>query len=188
MVQAIRAAMEKKDTLGGCFEVRASGLPIGLGSYAHFEKKLDGLVAYHLMGMQTVKAVEIGDGIRLGSAYGSKVQDEIFYETSKGYYHKTNHAGGITGGMTNGADIVVRATMKPISTLPKPLASVNMNTQKPEKADFERSDTCAVPAGSLIGGCIVAVVIAGAFLEKFGGDSVTEIKRNYEGYLKQMNG
>ncbi|HTL48223.1 MAG TPA: chorismate synthase [Verrucomicrobiae bacterium] len=186
MRAAIDEARRKKDTLGGVYEVRVSGVPIGLGSHVHYERKLDGRLAQHLMGMQSVKAVEIGYGTRAGEVFGSEAHDEIFYDKKKGYYHETNRAGGIEGGTSNGAEIVVRATMKPISTLAQPLASVNMATKKAEKADFERSDTCAVAAGSVIGASIAAYVIADAFLEKFGGDSVAEIERNYQGYLKQI--
>lgn len=186
MIEAIDEARHCKDTLGGKYEVRVTGVPVGLGSYVHFERKLDSRLAGILMGMQSVKAVEVGDGGRLAQRYGSESHDEIFYDPQRGYYHKTNHAGGTEGGVSNGADLVVRATMKPISTLGQPLASVNMKTKKAERADFERSDICAVPAGSVIGESLVAYVVADAFLEKFGGDSMTEIKRNYEGYLKQI--
>jgi len=188
MVDQVDQARRRKDTLGGKFEVRVSGLPIGLGSYVHFERKLDGRLAQILMSMQSIKAVEMGDGARLGGVFGSEAHDEIYYETKKGYYRKTNHAGGLEGGMTNGADLVVRATMKPISTLGQPLASVNMQTKQPEKADFERSDICAVPAGSVIGEALVAYTVCDAFLEKFGGDSVHEIKQNHAAYLKTLRG
>jgi chorismate synthase len=185
MVQAIAKAMKKGDSLGGKYEIRASGLPIGLGSHVHFERKLDARLAMVLMSQQSAKAVEIGDGVQLAGMPGSEAHDEIFYSKARGYFHKTNHAGGFEGGMTNGADLVVRLTMKPISTLAKPLASVNMKTKRPEKADFERSDVCAVPAGSIIGESLVAYALADAFLEKFGGDSIVEIRHNYEGYLKR---
>ncbi len=187
MIAAIDEARRSKDSLGGQYEIRASGVPIGLGSYVHHERKLDGRLAQSLMSQQSVKAVEIGLGTQLAGMSGSEAHDEIFYDKKRGYYHETDRAGGIEGGMSNGADIVVRATMKPISTLARPLASVNMNTKEAEKADFERSDVCAVPAGSVIGESLVAFVIADAFLEKFGGDSLVEIKRNYEGYLKQIH-
>jgi len=186
MMQAIAKAMKNGDSLGGKYEVRATGLPIGLGSYVHFERKLDARFAMILMSQQSAKAVEIGDGVRLADIPGSEAHDEIFYSKTRGYFHKTNHAGGFEGGMTNGADLVVRLTMKPISTLARPLASVNMKTKKVEKADFERSDVCAVPAGSVIGESLVAYTLADAFLEKFGGDSMREIRRNYEGYLKHI--
>ena len=187
MIAAIDEVRRSKDSLGGRYEIRASGIPIGLGSCVHFEKKLDARLAHSVMSQQSVKAVEIGRGAALAGIFGSEAHDEIFYDAKKGYYHKTNRAGGIEGGMSNGADIIVRATMKPISTLARPLASVNMATKKPEKADFERSDVCAVPAGSVIGESLVAYVICDAFLDKFGGDSMHEIRRNYEGYLTQIH-
>jgi len=187
MMAMIDEARRRKDTLGGRYEVRIAGLPIGLGSHVHFERKLDAKLAQLLMGMQSVKAVEIGSGVELAEAYGSEAHDEIFYDKKKSYYRKTNRAGGIEGGMSNGSDVVVRVTMKPISTLGQPLSSVNMATKEAEKADFERSDICAVPAGSVIGESLAAYGIADAFLDKFGGDSLVEIKRNYEGYLKQIH-
>lgn len=186
MMQTIAKAMKNGDSLGGKYEVRATGLPIGLGSYVHFERKLDARIAMILMSQQSAKAVEIGDGVGLAGIVGSEAHDEIFYGKTRGYFHKTNHAGGCEGGMTNGADLVVRLTMKPISTLARPLTSVNMKTKKIEKADFERSDACAVPAGSVIGEALVAYVLADAFLEKFGGDSIREIRHNYDGYLKRI--
>lgn len=186
MVAEIQKAMKNKDTVGGTYEIRACGIPIGLGSHVHYKRKLDGRIAQALMSMQSVKAVEFGLGVLEAETYGSEAHDEIFYDSKRGYYHKTNRAGGITGGMSNGAEILVRATMKPISTLRRELRSVNMKTKKEEKADFERSDVCAVPAGSVIGEAIVAFEIADAFLEKFGGDSMPETKRNYEGCLHQL--
>lgn len=187
MKAAVDEARRAKDTLGGQYEVRVTGVPIGLGSYVHFERKLDARLAASVMSSQSVKAVEIGAGASLAGLFGSQSHDEIFYDDKKGYTHKTNRAGGIEGGMSNGADIVVRATMKPISTLGQPLSSINMKTKQTEKADFERSDICAVPAGSVIGEALVAYTIANEFLEKFGGDSINEIRRNYEGYLKQIH-
>ncbi|MFH0985454.1 MAG: chorismate synthase [Candidatus Omnitrophota bacterium] len=188
MMRVIAKATKNGDSLGGKYEVRATGLPIGLGSYVHYERKLDARLAMILMSQQSAKAVEIGDGVRLAGLPGSGSHDEIFYGKARGYFHKTNHAGGLEGGMTNGADLVVRLTMKPIATLARPLASVNMKTKRTEKADFERSDVCAVPAGSVIGESLVAYTLADAFLEKFGGDSIKEIRRNYEGYLKHIRG
>ncbi len=187
MKQAVDEARRKKDTLGGVYEAVASGVPIGLGSYVHHERKLDGLLAQALMSIQSVKAVEIGAGKKLASLFGSSAHDEIAYSSKAGYFHKTNRAGGIEGGMSNGETICARVTMKPIATLAQPLESVNMKSKKTEKADFERSDICAVPAGSVIGGSAVAFVLARVFLEKFGGDSLVEIRRNYEGYLKQIH-
>lgn len=188
MIQAIDRARKTGDSLGGQYEVRATGLPIGLGSHVHFERKLDARLAMMLMSQQSVKAVEVGAGTALGGLLGSEAHDEIFYSKARGYFHKTNHAGGIEGGMTDGADLVLSVTMKPISTLAQPLASVNMKTKKSEKADFERSDVCAVPAGSVIGEALVAYVLADAFLEKFGGDSITDIEHHVEGYLKRIHG
>ncbi len=186
MVKAIRTALDDRNTLGGVYEVRVKGAPLGLGSHVHYERKLDARLGLALLSMQSVKAVEFGLGTKLASTPGSKAHDEIVYEKGKGYRHATNRAGGIEGGMSNGEEIVVRATMKPISTLRRPLKSVNMETKKEEKADFERSDICAVPAGGVIGESIVAFEIADAFLEKFGGDSLRETSRNYKGYLKQL--
>ncbi len=186
MKEAVDEARKKKDTLGGQYEIVISGVPAGLGSYVHHERKLDGLLAQHLMSIQSVKAVEIGLGTALAGLSGSEAHDEIFYDAKKGYYRKTNRAGGIEGGMSNGNDLRVRVTMKPIATIGDPLQSVNMQTKKADKADYERSDICAVPAGSVIGENAAAFTVAGAFLEKFGGDSIDEIRRNYEGYRKQI--
>ncbi len=186
MIELIKKTIESRDSLGGKFEVRVTGAPIGLGSHAHWKKKLDARLARGLMSQQSVKAVELGLGTELAAVFGSEAHDEIFYSKEKGYYRKTDRAGGTEGGMTNGADLVVRVTMKPISTLMRPLASVNMKTKKADKAEYERSDVCVIPAGSVIGEAIAAYEVADAFLEKFGGDSVREIKRNYEGYLDQI--
>jgi len=187
MVAEIDKAIKEKDTAGGKYEVRVSGVPIGLGSHVHYKRKLDGRIAQGLMSMQSIKAVEIGAGVQEAEVPGSEAHDEIFYKKDRGYYHETNRCGGFTGGMTNGSEIVVRATMKPISTLRRQLRSVNLKTKKAEKADFERADICAVPAGSVIGEAIVAFEVADAFIEKFGGDSIAEMKRNYEGYLKALS-
>jgi chorismate synthase len=188
MVAEIQSVMAKKDSIGGIFEIRVCGVPAGLGSHVHYIRKLDGRIAQGLMSMQSVKAVEVGLGVETGERYGAEVHDEIFYDSKQGYYHKTNRAGGIIGGMTNGEEISVRATMKPIATLRRELQSVNMKTKRPDRADFERSDVCAVPAGSVVGEAIVSFEVAQAFLEKFGGDSMAEIERNYKSYLKQIRG
>lgn len=186
MISLIDEALKDRTTVGGIYEVRANHIPIGLGSHVHYKRKLDGRIAQALMSMQSVKAVEIGLGVRVASTSGHEAHDEILYKEGKGYLHATNRAGGIEGGMSNGEEIVVRATMKPISTLRQPLKSVNMKTKKEERADFERSDICAVPAGSVIGEAILAFEIADAFVEKFGGDSILEMKRNYDGYQEQL--
>ena len=186
MIKIIDEAIERRDSLGGQYELRVTGLPIGVGSYVHWTRKLDGRIARGLMSIQSVKAVEFGLGTKLGQVFGSEAQDEIFYGREKGYHRKTDRAGGVEGGMTNGADLAVRVTMKPISTLRRPMASVNMKTKKAEQAEYERSDIAVVPAGSVIGEAVIAYEVADAFLEKFGGDSLGEIRRNYEGYLEQL--
>jgi chorismate synthase len=186
MMSRVDEARRSKDTVGGIFEVIVRGAPVGLGSFVHYDRRLSAKLAASLLSIQAVKGVEIGIGFKVSENLGKDVHDEIFYDSKRGYHRKTNRAGGIEGGMSNGCDLVVRAAMKPISTLGQPLASVNMKTKQPEKADFERADICAVPAGSVIGESLVAFVIADAFLEKFGGDSMLEIERNYKGYLKQL--
>ncbi|MDD5136501.1 MAG: chorismate synthase [Candidatus Omnitrophica bacterium] len=186
MCKEITRAMADGDTLGGVFEVIASGVPAGLGSYAQWDRRLDGILAQAVMSIQAVKAVGFGLGSDLAGMRGSSAHDEIFYSKARGFYRKTNNAGGIEGGMTNGEDIRIRACMKPIATLRKPLASVNIKTKKAFKATVERSDTCAVPAAGVIGEAVVAVEIANAMIGKFGGDSIGEMRRNFDGYLKQI--
>jgi len=139
-----------------------------------------------VMSIQAIKGVSFGMGFAAASVRGSMVHDEIFFDRSKGFFRKTNNAGGLEGGMTNGADVIIRAAMKPIATLKKPLASVNMKTKKSVSASVERSDSCAVPAAGVVGEGVAALEIAGAIIDKFGGDSVAEMKRNFEGYIKQM--
>jgi chorismate synthase len=195
IISRINNAMRKGDTLGGVFEVVVLGIPVGLGSYSQWDKKLDAKLAYALMSIQAIKGVEIGLGFEMSRRCGSEVMDEIFYkrrsavssqQSAGGFYRKTNNAGGIEGGMSNGMPIIVRAAMKPIPTLRTPLSSVDIISKKPFKAAYERSDVCAVPAASVIGEAVTALVIADSFLSKFGGDSMEEVKRNYEGYLKQV--
>jgi chorismate synthase len=187
MKEEIDKALKKGDTIGGECELIATGVPLGLGSHTHYARKIDARLAAALMSVQAVKAVQFGLGCDYASKFGSQAHDEIFYSKAKGYYRKTNNAGGIEGGMTNGSDIRVRITMKPIATLKKPLRSVDMQTKRPQEASFERSDVCAVPACGVIGEAVMAYEIANAFLDKFGGDSLREIKRNYQGYLKQIS-
>ena len=195
IIRKIKGAIKNGDTLGGIFEVAVFGVPVGLGSYSQWDRKLEAKLAYGIMGIQAIKGVEIGLGFETARRPGSGVMDEIYYraETQKswmqpagGFYRKTNNAGGIEGGMSNGMPIILRAAMKPIPTLKSPLASVDINTKKKFKAAYERSDACAVPAASVIGEAVTAITIADIFLEKFGGDSMQEIKRNYEGYLRQI--
>jgi len=186
MKEKIDNAKAKKDTLGGSFEVVIKGVPVGLGSYVHSDRRLDARLAAAIMSIPAIKAVEIGNAIESSKKLGSKVHDEIFYSKAKGIYRKTNNAGGIEGGISNGEDIIVRGYMKPISTLMKGLNTIDISTKEPSTSATERSDVCAVPAASLIGEAVCAFVIANALLEKFGGDSVLEIKRNYEGYLSSL--
>lgn len=187
MMELIDIATKNGDTIGGVFEVSATGVPLGLGSHIQWDKRLDGQLAYALMGIQAIKGVEIGAGFEMAERFGSEVMDEIFYSSrDSGFYRETNNAGGIEGGMTNGMPIVIRAAMKPIPTLRKPLRSVDIITKEPFEAAYERSDTCAVPAASVIAEAVTAIVIANAFLEKFGGDSIAETQRNYDGYLMYL--
>lgn len=185
IIDLINKAMKKGDSLGGVFEVVVTGAPVGLGSYSQWDRRLNARLAYALMGIQAIKGVEAGLGFEMARRAGSEVMDEIFYKGS-GFYRKTNNAGGIEGGMSNGMPIMLRAAMKPIPTLKTPLSSVDIISKKAFKAVYERSDVCAVPAASVIGEAVVAFVIADCFLEKFGGDSMEEIKRNFKGYLKQV--
>lgn len=188
MVAAIEAAKKAGDSLGGVFEVVVTGCPPGLGSYAQRDRTLDGMLAGAMMSIQAMKGVEIGMGFAASGQPGSGVHDEIFYSRSKGFYRKTNNSGGIEGGMSNGSDIVIRVAMKPIPTLYKPLRSVDVKTKRPYKASVERSDACAVPAAAVVGEAVAAFVIAQAVREKFGGDSMVEMLRNYEGYMEQVKG
>jgi chorismate synthase len=186
MMREIEKALKAGDTVGGEFEVVACGIPLGLGSHVHYARKLDARIAAALMSVQAIKAVQFGIGVHASERFGSRVHDEIFYTRSKGYYRKTNNAGGLEGGMSNGEALRVTASMKPIATLKKPLSSVDMKTKRPKEACFERSDICAVSACSVVGEAVVAFEILNAFLEKFGGDSLREIKRNFSGYVKQI--
>jgi chorismate synthase len=188
MINAIDRAREEGDSLGGVFEIIVTGVPAGLGSHVQWDRKLDGRLAGALMSIQAVKGVEIGAGFAAASLPGSLVHDEISYAEGRGYYRFSNRAGGIEGGITNGEALVLRAAMKPIPTLYKPLQSVDMDGHKPFAATVERSDTCAVPAASVVAEAVVAWEVASAFREKFGGDSMAEIKSNYESYLRMLAG
>ncbi len=179
-------AKENGDSLGGVFEVVVRGVPVGLGSHVQWDRKLDMRLAGAVMSIQAIKGVEIGLGFKEGRMKGSDVHDEIFFENGR-YFRSSNSAGGIEGGMTNGEDIVVRAVMKPIPTLYKPLKSVDIETKEPYEASVERSDVCAVPAAAVICEAVVAFEVASAFLDKFGGDSMEEVKRNYAAYLDYCN-
>lgn len=176
------------DTLGGIVEARVTGLPIGLGTHAQWDRKLDGLLAQAVMAVQAIKGVEIGMGFEAARRRGSEVHDPIGYDAAtastptQGFTRPTNNAGGLEGGTTNGQPLVVRAAMKPISTLRKPLASVNLSTKQPEEAAYERSDVCAVSACSVIVENVVAFTVAQALVDKFGGDSITEMKARWSLY------
>ena len=184
MKRAVDAAKSGGETLGGVVEVQVIGVPPGLGSYVQWDRKLDARLAMALMSIQAIKGVEVGIGFDAAGRPGSRVHDEIFYQD--GYRRHSNNAGGIEGGMSNGEPIVVRAAMKPIPTLYSPLRSVDMRTHEPFVATVERSDTCAVPAALVVAEAVVAIEIASAFLDKFGGDSIVEIRRNLEGYREQI--
>ncbi|HEU4759990.1 MAG TPA: chorismate synthase [Dehalococcoidia bacterium] len=189
MVRAIDAAREAGDTLGGVFEVRATGAPIGLGSHVMWDRKLDGLLAQAVMSIHAVKGVEIGGGFAVAAGPGSQAHDVILPPAQwagRPWRRATNRAGGLEGGMTNGEPVVVRGALKPISTLSKPLPSVDLHTAAEIQAHYERSDVCTVPAAGVIGEAMVAIVLARALLEKFGGDSLTETKRNYAAYQKTV--
>ena len=186
MCQKIDEAKQKKNTVGGVFEVIAQGMPLGLGSYAHWDRRLDAGLAQSVMGIPSVKAVEIGDGVSNAGKFGSQVHDQIYYSGSKGYFRLNNRAGGLEGGISNGQNLVVRGYAKPISTLLDPLDSVNVVSKKKIKAPYVRSDICFVPALSVVGECVVAWVVAEFFMEKFGGDSLLETRHNYQNYLKSL--
>ena len=188
MKQRISSAASQSDTLGGVFEVVAKGVPYGLGSFAQADRRLNARLAAALMSIQAIKGVEIGLGFEYAKKFGSEVHDAIYYEKSKGFFRRTNNAGGIEGGMSNGQPIVARCAMKPIATLLKPLDSVNIKTKKSAKATVERSDVCAVFSAGVVGEAATAFEIANAMVEKFGGDSLIEAKRNFDGYLKQVKG
>ena len=186
IIEAIDAAKEKGDTLGGVFEVVALGCPVGLGSYVQWDRRLDGRLAQALCSIQAIKGVECGLGFETARRPGSAVHDEILFDTEGGFRRTTNNAGGLEGGVTNGQPLVVRAAMKPLSTLRTPLRSVDVATKEAVEAVVERSDVCAVPAAGIVGEAMLAIVLADAFLEKFGGDGVEEIRRNYTAYQESL--
>ena len=213
MIAMIEKAIKEGNSLGGIFEVFVTGAPVGLGSHVQWDRRLDGRLAYALMSIQAIKGVEVGLGFEMGGKFGSEVMDEIFYKAKSiehvpphpplakggnrggniselgitGFYRKTNYAGGIEGGITNGMPIILRAAMKPIPTLRKPLRSIDIITKEPVEAAYERSDVCAVSAAGVIGEAMVALTIADAFLEKFGGDSIAETRRNYDSYVNYID-
>jgi chorismate synthase len=185
MIAEIELAQRERDTLGGVFEVLAYGSPPGLGSHVHYDRKLDARLALALMSIQSVKGVEVGDGFASAARRGSKAHDEIVRRDGR-LARTTARAGGIEGGMSTGQPIRVRAAMKPISTVPRPLSTVDLATGKADVAINQRTDVCAVPAGAVVGEAAVAVVLADAVLEKFGGDSLPETRRNLDAYLETI--
>lgn len=186
MLSVIDKAKNAGDSLGGVFEVIASGVPIGLGSHVHWDRRLDGRIAQAMLSINAVKGAEIGAGFAVAGLPGSQVHDVIEFNVKGGWQHATNRAGGIEGGMSNGEPIVVRAAVKPIPTMSKSLPSADLRTGKKVEAHFERSDICVVPAAGVIGEAMLAIVLADAMLEKFGGDHISETLRNYRSYLKSV--
>ncbi|MFH1825503.1 MAG: chorismate synthase [Candidatus Firestonebacteria bacterium] len=185
MIKRIDLIKKRKDTIGGIFEIKVINVPVGLGSFMQWDRRLDTRLAGAVMSIPGIKGVEIGLGFRGASLSGSKYHDEIFYK-AKEFFRKTNNAGGIEGGISNGEDIILRAVMKSISTLYKPLNSIDIITKKKAKATVERSDICAVPSACVVAEAVASVEIASLFLEKFGGDSLNEVKRNYNSYVKYV--
>jgi len=186
MIEAIDQARATGDTLGGVFEVVALGCPVGLGSYVHWDRKLDGRLAQAFCSIHAIKGAEIGMGFEAARRPGSQVHDEILFDRDAGFSRRTNSAGGLEGGVTNGQPVIVRAVMKPIATLRRPLQSVDVETKEVVEAVVERSDVCAVPAAGVVGEAMMAITLAQAVLEKFGGDSLEEIRRNYQGYQDSL--
>ena len=192
MKAEVDTALKTGDTIGGIFEVVVHGLPPGVGTHVNWDERLDGLLAQAVMSLQAVKAVELGRGVTAASSPGSKVHDAIAYEAEQAegkftkFSREQNNAGGIEGGISNGEDVVVRGYLKPISTLRRPLASVSFATREATKASYERSDVCVVPAAGVAGEAMVALTVARLVMEKFGGDSLRELKRNFDSYCEQI--
>lgn len=187
MIKAIDDAASRGDTLGGIFTVVVWGVPPGFGSYTEWDKRLDGNLARALMAIPSVKGVEIGRGVSVARLPGSRLHDAIYYDEKKGVYRKTNNAGGLEGGVTNGEPIIARAIMKPISSLRKPLESFNVKTMQSSLAEIIRSDVCAVPSAGVIGEAVTSIEIANALLEKLGGDTMEDTKKSFENYLKRIS-
>ena len=186
MVAEIDAARKANESLGGVFEVRALGVVPGIGSYMSWEERLDGRLAQAIMSIQAMKGVGIGDGFELAGRVGSRAHDEIFWSDERGYHRETNRAGGLEGGMTTGDPLVVRAAMKPLPTLTKPLRSVDTATKEPAQALRERTDSCTVPAAGVVGEAMVALVLAAAYREKLGGDHVDDARAALEAYKERI--
>jgi len=186
IIAKINEAIENKDTVGGVFEVVSKNVPVGLGSYAQADRRLDSRLAAGIISIPGVKSFEVGLGLGYAVNFGSQVHDPIYYNNKKGYFRLSNNAGGIEGGISNGQEIVLRGCMKPISTLMNPLDSVNIRTKKPAKAAVERSDICVVESAGVVAESVTAFILAEAFLEKFGADCLQDIKESYENYLKRI--
>jgi len=185
MVADIDEVAERGDTLGGTFRVIARGVPLGLGSYVHWDRKLDGRLAQAVLSINAIKGVEFGAGFEGAARPGSEFHDQIDYADGR-FRHLTNRAGGLTGGVTNGEPIDLRVAIKPISTMKKPMQSIDLKTKEKVEAHYERSDVCVVPAAGVIGEAVVALTLTDAFLEKFGGDSMEELERNYRSYMESI--
>ncbi|MBU1726534.1 MAG: chorismate synthase [Candidatus Omnitrophica bacterium] len=186
MMKKIMGAKENKDTVGGIFEVLAEGVPAGLGSYVQADRRLDARLAKSIISIPGIKAIGFGLGFGYAYRFGSQSHDAIYYAKDKGYFRKTNNAGGIEGGVSNGEDIIIHASMKPICTLMKPLDSVSINSKKKSKASTERSDICVVEAAGVVGENACAFVLADAILEKFGSDNLIDIKKSFQQYVKRI--
>ena len=187
MIEEIDRAMGARDSVGGAFQVVARGVPAGLGSHRHWDLRLNARLAAAICSIQSIKAIAVGDGVEAAGRMGSEFHDEIHYDAgARRFYRATNHAGGIEGGITNGEEIRVRVYVKPLSTLPKPLHSVDLKSKEEFQAQVERTDVSAIAAAGVVGEAMMAFVLAEAVLEKFGGDSLKEITRNYRGYLRQL--
>jgi chorismate synthase len=188
MICLIDAVKKEGDTVGGVFELLATGVPPGLGTHTQWDRRLDGRIAQAMMSIPAVKGVEIGTGVASAGRRGSEVHDAIHYDDkTRRFFRRTNRAGGIEGGISNGSDVRVRVYLKPIPTLRKPLMSVDVLSKEPFEAAFERSDTCVVPAASVIGEAVLAIVLAAALVEKTGGDSIVEMEANFAGYKKLLD-
>jgi chorismate synthase len=186
MVGEINVLRKRNESIGGIFELRAFGLVPGLGSHVSWEQRLDGLIGMALLSIQAAKGVGLGDGFDLAATPGSRAHDEIFYSDDRGFYRETNHAGGLEGGMTNGEPLVARGAMKPLPTLTQPLRSVDIDTKAPAQALRERTDSCTVPAAGVVGEAMVAIVLAGAYREKFGGDHIDDVLEAVDRYRRRI--
>jgi chorismate synthase len=186
MVGEINVLRKRNESIGGVFEVRAFGLVPGLGSHVSWEQRLDGRIAMALLSIQAAKGVGLGDGFDLAGRPGSEAHDEIFYSDERGYYRETNRSGGLEGGMTTGEPLIARVAMKPIPTLTKPLRSVDISTHEPAQALRERTDSCVVPAAGVVGEAMLAIVLAGAYRDKFGGDHIDDVRASVDAYMKRI--